>query len=509
MKLRGGGFFEKTNFVNGFFLNLLRPQFLFIQGEKMPKKSYTLIFAFLFFVGIAIGNYGGKTHDGTKLELKKFASKSPATSIPGVFHESSTLLSSVLDNQWNLKPGAVVSWSCNAAGYSLIAGPGKAPRFVPTSTSSSAVETLADGDENRYDGFFNRIISDPLVFALAISGTDVYAGGNFTHMDLVAANYIVKWNGTSWSALGSGMNDDVHALAVSGTDIYAGGGFTKAGGVASKHIAKWDGTRWSALGSGMNDDVNALAVSGTDVYAVVYFMTAGGVGVCNIARWDGTSWSTIGSVMNGSICALAVSGTDVYIGGSFTTIGGIAAECVARWNGTSWSALGSGIDYSAYALAVSGTDVYIGGDVLETGVYWWNGTRWSALRAAGSGKIAQSIQSPSPDPMSSSCSFRANGTGCGPMPINVRRLEAKVRELGGAAALLKEVGSFKGQGGDEEEPVFDLGGNVAEWVMTREGAGKTMGGSADRPADSKARANPAALECTGFRVVKGAAAPKK
>jgi hypothetical protein len=201
MKLRGGGFFEKSNCVNGFFLNLLRPQFVFIQGEKMPKKSYTLIFAFLFFVGIAIGNYGAKTHDGTKPELKNFAIKSPATSIPGVFHKSSTPLSSVLDNQCHLKPGAAVSWSCNAAGYSLIAGPGKAPRFVPTSTSSSAVETLADGDENRYDGFFNRVITDPLVFALAVSGTDAYIGGSFTTIGGVAAECVARWNGTRWSAL--------------------------------------------------------------------------------------------------------------------------------------------------------------------------------------------------------------------------------------------------------------------------------------------------------------------
>ena len=94
-------------------------------------------------------------------------------------------------------------------------------------------------------------------------------------------------------------------------------------------------------------------------------------------------------------------------------------------------------------------------------------------------------------------------------PDDALRLEAKVKELGGPAALLKVVGSFKGQGGDEEEPIFDLGGNVAEWVMTREGLGKTMGGSADRAADAKAKPRPAALECTGFRVVKGAAAPKK
>lgn len=36
-----------------------------------------------------------------------------------------------------------------------------------------------------------------------------------------------------------------------------------------------------------------------------------------------------------------------------------------------------------------------------------------------------------------------------------------------------------------------------------------MGGSADWPADSKTQSRPAAADYTGFRVVKGAAAPKK
>src|SRR5204863_176191 len=43
------------------------------------------------------------------------------------------------------------------------------------------------------------------------------------------ANYIAKWNGTSWSALGSGMNSSVYALSLSGTNVYAGGLFTTAG----------------------------------------------------------------------------------------------------------------------------------------------------------------------------------------------------------------------------------------------------------------------------------------
>lgn len=88
-------------------------------------------------------------------------------------------------------------------------------------------------------------------------------------------------------------------------------------------------------------------------------------------------------------------------------------------------------------------------------------------------------------------------------PDDARRLAAKVRELGGPAALLKEAGSFAGAGKEGEEPVFDLGGNAAEWVVGKDGTGKKAGRSADRPSDPKARAGEASAECTGFRVVRG------
>jgi len=87
------------------------------------------------------------------------------------------------------------------------------------------------------------------VQALAVNGTDLYAGGIFTTAGGVPANYIAKWNGMSWSALGTGTGGSVWALAASGMDLYVGGGFGTAGGVTVNYIAKWNGTSWSALGT--------------------------------------------------------------------------------------------------------------------------------------------------------------------------------------------------------------------------------------------------------------------
>ena len=168
-----------------------------------------------------------------------------------------------------------------------------------------------------------------------------------------------------WSTLGTGMSGGgVTALAVSGTDLYVGGLFTTCGGTPNcNNIAKWNGSSWSTLGTGVSSDVYALAVSGTDLYVGGGFTTCGGTSGCNrVAKWNGSSWSTLGSGVSSYVFALAVSGTDLYVGGLFTTCGG-TPNCnnIAKWNGSSWSMLGTGMDSNVFALAVSGTNLYAGG----------------------------------------------------------------------------------------------------------------------------------------------------
>lgn len=86
-------------------------------------------------------------------------------------------------------------------------------------------------------------------------------------------------------------------------------------------------------------------------------------------------------------------------------------------------------------------------------------------------------------------------------PEDAAMLMKKVSELGGSAALLKEVGNFSGQGREDEELIYDLGGNVAEWTIQPDGSGKAAGGSANCPADSRSACTPLP-EYIGIRIVR-------
>ena len=257
----------------------------------------------------------------------------------------------------------------------------------------------------------------PVVYALAASSSELYAGGEFTTAGGIAASNIAKWDGSVWGALGVGLTVEggsfsaVYALAMSGSTLYAGGHFYTAGGSPGNNIAKWDGNVWSALGSGIGDEVLALAVSGSDLYAGGYFTIAGGKSANCIAKWDGSAWSGLDSGIGGGIgfyapvvSALAVLGSNVYAGGSFTNAGGSQVSCIARWDGRVWSTLGSGMAegdngpyaLGVYALAVSGGNLYAAGNFTTAGsaaanyVAIWNSNTWSPV-GLGMGGASPSV----------------------------------------------------------------------------------------------------------------------
>jgi hypothetical protein len=232
---------------------------------------------------------------------------------------------------------------------------------------------------------------------IACGGNTVYAAGMLTGAGGVLVNKVARWDGSNWSALGSGISggtySGVYALAIKGTDLYVGGEFTHAGGLTANNIARWNGTSWTSMGT-INGPVSDLAINGTDVIACGSFTTAGGVSANNIARWNGTAWSAMGGGMDGSVYALAVSGTNIFAGGSFSTAGGVSATNIARWDGSGWSALGGGVSGTVYAIAVSGATVYAGGQNGTLGwISRWNGSSWSGLPGLSSYSSYWSVRS--------------------------------------------------------------------------------------------------------------------
>ena len=99
---------------------------------------------------------------------------------------------------------------------------------------------------------------------------------------------------------GPGLNGYVYALVSDRFgNIYAGGEFDSAGGISVPHVAKWNGQSWSSLGSGLTSGVLSLTLDPFGIlYAVGRFQTSAATFVNRVAKWDGNSWSPLGSGLN-------------------------------------------------------------------------------------------------------------------------------------------------------------------------------------------------------------------
>jgi len=228
------------------------------------------------------------------------------------------------------------------------------------------------------------------------SAGNLFIGGDFTSAGGISANRIAKWNGSSWVNLGSGMNARVRALAVLGDVLYAGGEFTEAGGNPISYVAAWDGNSWTNLNEGVNNEVYALAADQTgNLYVGGAFSFAGDVVAGKVARWTGNSWTNLGDGMNGTVLDLIVDGSGIlYAGGNFWQAGGIDANNIATWTGTDWTNLGNGFSSWVYSLAIDGEDkVIASGDFTNSGTHAaariakWNGSSWTNLGSGMDGQV--------------------------------------------------------------------------------------------------------------------------
>ncbi len=208
------------------------------------------------------------------------------------------------------------------------------------------------------------------VAAMTVFNGELVFAGTFDRVGAQAINYIARWDGATVRPLGAGLRltfdeADVRGLAVYNNELYAAGDFDLAGSTPVAGIARWNGTTWSAVGTGLRHSINGtagvgrcLAVHSGALVVGGEFDRAGGVVVNNLARWNGTAWSGLGAGSFAPVYALAVHGTQLVAAGQFQLAGG-AVAMPGAWNGATWTAMGANAPTTpSVALCSVGTHLY-------------------------------------------------------------------------------------------------------------------------------------------------------
>lgn len=225
----------------------------------------------------------------------------------------------------------------------------------------------------------------------------VYAGGFSTSGSIQAPGY---WKDGTWNGLtptSTSYNAHVRSLAVSGSDVYAGG--DSYYGSQQSMPCYWKNgvlTELPSLGGSGSISlsfVQALVVSGSDVYAGGHTQNSTPAEIPGY--WLNGSWVAATPLVSGKNCyvtSLAVSGSDVYLGGYSINSSDVAVS--GYWKNGTWTGLtpiSTTYTASVMALVVSGSDVYAGGvcyassSLIEAG-YWLNGGTFQVLTPLVSGK---------------------------------------------------------------------------------------------------------------------------
>lgn len=290
--------------------------------------------------------------------------------------------------------------------------------IVATPTTAAPVQSFSTWGTITYDGGScgsdntSGVVASPGIKRIVkVATNEWYVAGCFENFAGVAsADYVAKWDGTSWSGL-PGISKIVHDAVLYKGQLIVGGEFTDASGVdAADMVAQWNGSSWVALesslgtktpqngpsdfvtslhvqenGAGTNDDI--LLVGGNFSNGIsdgrVGFPIANTV---NIANWDGSSWGSIDSDSNpytgGAIYTdlvvrdIATIGSDVYLGAYLSSSSNPSATkksyAFHKFSSGTWSrpltgasnistsSFGQG--FGIFTLKASGTDIYLGGN---------------------------------------------------------------------------------------------------------------------------------------------------
>lgn len=230
--------------------------------------------------------------------------------------------------------------------------------------------------------------------------TELYAAGAFS-TGSPAVRGVARWSNGRWAPLSAGLSGGpglpvVYALKVYDDDdagprragLYAAGSFAFAGPTRAANIARWDGTSWSRVGTLPSNLITCLEVYDTDgagperplLVAGGNFRTSAGGPVNGVAAWDGSSWTRLGVVPNSIVRALRAFDPDGNGPGRPRLF--MASDAgLSHWDGFQWN-----IDLSFRGRDLEVVDPDGAGPNPGTlfaaagfGMYRWEGSAWEPM----------------------------------------------------------------------------------------------------------------------------------
>lgn len=174
------------------------------------------------------------------------------------------------------------------------------------------------------------------------------------------SNYVIRYNGAVTTALGAGVfcsggdpfaTPSIYDIIDYNDQLIASGDFNRVGNKDISGIMRWTGTEWDSLGSGLSGSLpgappiiyaHNMHVFEDNLYVAGNFSTAGSKTVNGIARWDGSDWWELSDGFNKAAYCVGSFAGSLYAGGEFSASGSTGLNAFARWNGSSWESPGFG-----------------------------------------------------------------------------------------------------------------------------------------------------------------------
>jgi hypothetical protein len=307
--------------------------------------------------------------NGTSLQRQRLAAFDPATGTATSFDPDIS------------SPGGTVS-ALALSGTTLYAG-GDFTTVALNSATRNRLAAFSTADGSLVTSFDPNL--DGAVDGLAAAGTRIYAGGTFAFAgaDTIRTSIAaMRPDGTLDPAFApsfgtaESITPTANALLLSGTTLYAGGNFINN---VSNHLLAFDtatGARITAFNPHLNSPVAALALAGGRLYAGGDFTSVNGATVTRnrLAAFDAATGivdAAFDPNVNSTVSALVVAAGKLYAGGTFTIVNGAAAPPGTARNRVAAFDLATGavdatfnpnLNNAVTSLALSGTTLYAGGN---------------------------------------------------------------------------------------------------------------------------------------------------